>query len=91
MVFLRILQNAQSFFVFLILGTGVTAASISPGIVFTNIERNVDVLGPFNSVKRYIFAALCFLFGKTAQQGAQTTLRAAIDPELKEITGKHYT
>lgn len=65
-------------------GTGVTANSVHPGGVNTELQRHsnrgiLKVLMPIGK-----------LFFKTPVEGAQTTLCCALDPSLEEVSGKYF-
>lgn len=62
--------------------TGVTANSLHPGAVRTEISRNAPLWW-------YIFYPLVILF-KTAKAGAQTTIAVALDPDLEQVSGKYF-
>lgn len=63
-------------------GTNVTANSLHPGAVRTELARNLAVI-------RY--AALPFyMFTKTPKSGAQTSIMLAVDPDLDDVTGKYF-
>ncbi|KAK3780063.1 hypothetical protein RRG08_061830 [Elysia crispata] len=66
--------------------TGVTANSLHPGSVNTDLQRHVKsgVLG------RLFFGTLGKMFMIDAVQGAQTTLRLALDPALEQVSGKYF-
>ena len=61
-------------------GTGVTTYSLHPGVVASDVWRRVP--WPFRSFMK--------LFMVTNEEGARTTLRCAVDPELAEHTGRYY-
>lgn len=63
---------------------GVTVNCLHPGGVRTSISDN----GP--ALRRYIFKVSMDLSGKTPLEGAQTSLRLAIDPTLVKTTGKYF-
>ncbi|CRK97376.1 CLUMA_CG010766, isoform B [Clunio marinus] len=63
-------------------GTGVTVNSCHPGVVKTEIGRDV-------SYQTY-FEALFGPWMKTVEEGAQTQIRLAVDPELENVTGKYF-
>lgn len=63
-------------------GTGVTVNSLHPGVVKTEITRNMSLL----NVVMWVFT----FFYKTPMAGAQTQIRLAIDPELSQVTGKYF-
>lgn len=70
-------------------GTGVTANALHPGAINTELSRNI---GNISILLHKIFAKpFLFLFFKTANAGAQTTLYASLDPELKHVTGKYFS
>lgn len=62
--------------------TGVTANSLHPGSVSTELQRHITVLN-------LIMAPFKFLF-KTPKAGAQTSIALAVDPDLKNVTGKYF-
>lgn len=65
-------------------GTGVTVNALHPGCVKTDIMNNSE--GLFALMTLFIFATV----GKTSEEGAQTTIRLAVDPELEKTTGKYF-
>jgi len=70
-------------------GTGVTANSVHPGVVATDLfRRNKRSLSTkFTSI---VIKPFVWIFLKTPSGGAQTTLYAALDPSLEKVTGKHF-
>ena len=65
-------------------GTGVTANSVCPGLVATNL---VDV-GPMRPIMEI---ATRTPFVNTPEQGARLVVRLAADPKLEGVTGRFYT
>ncbi|XP_054933554.1 retinol dehydrogenase 11-like isoform X1 [Dermacentor andersoni] len=65
-------------------GTGVTVNSLHPGAVKTHI---VDE-GP--GVRKFLFELILGIKGKTPQEGAQTSVRLAVDPELEQTSGEYF-
>ena len=65
-------------------GTGVTANSVCPGLVATNL---VD-MGPLRPIMQ---AAARTPFVNTPAEGARLVVRLATDPELEGATGRFYT
>lgn len=63
-------------------GTGVTANSLHPGAVNTEMSRNAPLWW-------YIFYPLIIFF-KTAEAGAQTTIAVALDPDFEKVSGKYF-
>lgn len=65
-------------------GTGVTANSLHPGGVRTEIHRDTNWF-------KFIFLYLVFLPAiKTPKEGAQTTMTVALDPDLEKVSGKYF-
>ncbi|KAL0927058.1 hypothetical protein M5K25_001213 [Dendrobium thyrsiflorum] len=63
-------------------GSNVTANSLHPGLIQTNITRFLGFSAAF---------VICLKpFLKTIQQGAATTCYLALNPKVKDATGKYY-
>ncbi|KAJ6643777.1 Retinol dehydrogenase 12 [Pseudolycoriella hygida] len=63
-------------------GTNVTANSLHPGVVRTELSRHLAIVR---------FAALpLHAFTKTPKSGAQTSIMLAVDPNLEGVTGKYF-
>jgi len=63
-------------------GTKVTANSLHPGSVRTELAR-------YSTIIQY--ATLIFrVFTKTPRSGAQTSIMLAVDPNLDGVTGKYF-
>lgn len=65
-------------------GTGVTAYSLHPGVVSTELSRN------FNP---YLMRLITCCFGccyKTPEQGARTTLYCCLEPRIASHSGRFY-
>ena len=65
-------------------GTGVTANSLHPGAV------NTDLLRHIHPVLRTLARPFLPYFFKSPRSGAQTHIRLAVDPELEEVSGKYF-
>lgn len=66
----------------------MTVNAVHPGIVDTEIIRH---MGFFNSwVATILIKPFVWPFIKDPRQGAQTVIYAAIDPDIKDITGKYF-
>lgn len=63
-------------------GSGVTVNSLHPGVVKTELTRDMSLL----NVAMWAFT----FFYKTPSAGAQTQIRLAVDPELSNVTGKYF-
>ncbi|XP_017014767.2 retinol dehydrogenase 13 [Drosophila takahashii] len=70
-------------------GTGVTVNALHPGVVNTELFRNTPFLG--SKLGKLIIAPFIWIFIKTARNGAQTSLYAALDPSLKNVSGKYFS
>ncbi|EDW76307.2 uncharacterized protein Dwil_GK14729 [Drosophila willistoni] len=64
-------------------GTGVTVNALHPGAVKTELGRN------WTAGK--LFSPLLSPFLKTPEGGAQTTLYAALDPDLEKLSGLYFS
>lgn len=64
-------------------GTKVTVNSLHPGAVNTDILRNPTGLW-------WILYILMKTVYRTPKSGAQTTITCALDPELKNVSGKYF-
>lgn len=68
--------------------TGVTANTVHPGIVDTDIIR---YMGFYSSWFAAIFVKpLAWPFIKAPRQGCQTVVYLALDPEVEKVTGKYF-
>ncbi|XP_017107897.2 retinol dehydrogenase 12-like [Drosophila bipectinata] len=65
-------------------GTGVTVNSLHPGVVNTELQRYWGFL-------RLLTRPIFWTLEKTAKNGAQTTLYAALDPDLEKISGWYFS
>ncbi|XP_050046127.1 retinol dehydrogenase 12-like [Dermacentor andersoni] len=64
--------------------TGVTVNSLHPGLVQTPIASHGSLL------RKLIFQVVAHTKGKTAVEGAQTTVQLAVDPALEKTTGEYF-
>lgn len=64
--------------------SGVTANSLHPGVVMTDIMRN------YNFIIRFLFNLVGFFFFKTAEEGAFSPIYCAVSEEVEGITGKYF-
>ncbi|XP_058488803.1 retinol dehydrogenase 12 [Solea solea] len=65
-------------------GTGVTANSVHPGIVMTEVLRNYSI------IIRGIFNLIGIFFFKSAEEGAVSPIYCAVAEETEGITGKYF-
>jgi NAD(P)-dependent dehydrogenase (short-subunit alcohol dehydrogenase family) len=69
-------------------GSGVTINCLHPGVIATELYRN------FKGVVKLVFGTFEFLlnpFWKSAEEGAQTTIFAAVDESLDTVSGKYFS
>ncbi|KAF5302797.1 hypothetical protein FQA39_LY01977 [Lamprigera yunnana] len=64
-------------------GSGVSANSLHPGVIVTNIGRNI------NFDLTFFTSRVLFLF-KTAEHGAQTSIYVAVSKDIKNVTGEYF-
>lgn len=65
-------------------GTDVTANSLHPGVVMTEVMRH------YSWVVRFIFNLVGFFFFKTSEEGAVSTIYCAVAEETEGISGKYF-
>lgn len=70
-------------------GTGVTVNSLHPGVVDTEIVRHMGIFNNFFT--SLLLRPLLWPFVKTAKSGAQTSIYAALDPDLEKISGLYFS
>ncbi|XP_037535121.1 retinol dehydrogenase 11 [Nematolebias whitei] len=64
--------------------TGVTANSVHPGVVMTEVMRH------YSFWVRYLFNIAGVLFLKSPEEGAVSTIYCAVSEELEGVTGKYF-
>ena len=69
----------------LLRGTRITANSLHPGVINTEIDRNMS-----GFMQRGFAVAAAFGYGKTVEEGAATTCYVATSPLLGAISGKYF-
>lgn len=65
-------------------GSGVTAYSLHPGVVQTELWRHL-------SRSQQCIMKIAKPFTKTSVQGAQTTIYCAVEPTLEDQSGRYYS
>ncbi|MDX1516046.1 MAG: SDR family NAD(P)-dependent oxidoreductase [Woeseiaceae bacterium] len=65
-------------------GTRITANSLHPGLINTEIDRNV------NRFLQFAFGALAAVSGKSIEEGAATTCYVATSPQLDATSGEYF-
>lgn len=68
----------------LLRGTRITTNSLHPGVINTDIDRNL------NPITRFGFGLLTALSGKTIEEGAATTCHVATSDKLGNISGRYF-
>ncbi|KAM3872919.1 retinol dehydrogenase 13 [Diretmus argenteus] len=69
-------------------GTGVTAYSLHPGVIRTELGRHVESWFPLLGA---LLAAPSLLLMKTPTQGCQTSVYCAVTPGLEERSGGYFS
>ena len=67
-------------------GSSVTINALHPGIIVTELLTNFMM----NQFFMFFVTLSVYLFGKTAEQGAQTTIYLAVSKEVKDISGLYF-
>lgn len=65
-------------------GTQVTANSLHPGVVKTDILRNPSGIW-------WLFYVIMKMVYRTPQSGAQTTIACALDTDFENVSGKYFS
>ncbi|XP_015235342.1 PREDICTED: retinol dehydrogenase 11-like [Cyprinodon variegatus] len=65
-------------------GTGVTANSVHPGVVMTEVMRH------YPAWLRFLFNFVGFFFFKSPEEGAISPIYCAVSEELEGVTGKYF-
>ncbi len=68
----------------LLRGTRITSNALHPGLINTEIDRNL------NAIMRFGFGLLTAVRGKTTEQGAATSCYAATHPQLGATSGQFF-
>jgi NAD(P)-dependent dehydrogenase (short-subunit alcohol dehydrogenase family) len=68
----------------LLRGTRITSNALHPGVINTDIDRNL------NPVMRFGFGLLVSLSGKSIEEGAATTCYVATSNKLGNISGRYF-
>ncbi len=68
----------------LLKGTRITSNALHPGVINTDIDRNLSAL------TRFGFGLLTRFSGKTIEQGAATSCYVATSPDLGAISGQYF-
>ncbi|XP_078590978.1 retinol dehydrogenase 13-like isoform X1 [Branchiostoma floridae x Branchiostoma japonicum] len=78
-------------------GTGVTSNSLHPGVIYTELSRHREelirgVVGEqLSKVAIKIMRGFAGTFGKTWEEGAQTTICCAVAEEWQNTTGLYFS
>ncbi|XP_022335260.1 retinol dehydrogenase 13-like [Crassostrea virginica] len=70
-------------------GTNVTANSLHPGLVKTELSRYLPQTVPV--YLRILLKPFAYLLSKTSVQGAQTSIYCAVEESLANVTGKYFS
>ncbi|MEX0874156.1 MAG: SDR family oxidoreductase [Actinomycetota bacterium] len=66
-------------------GTGVAVNAVCPGLVATNLAGDTSILTRIGN------AATWSPFVRTSDQGAQISIKMAVDPEMAGVNGRFFT
>ncbi|KAL7147445.1 hypothetical protein ABFS83_06G107900 [Erythranthe nasuta] len=72
-------------------GADITANSLHPGIITTNLFRHLGVFEGNLGIFEGFVSTLGRMVLKNVQQGASTTCYVALRPELKGVSGKYFS
>jgi len=73
-------------------GTGVTANSLHPGVVRTELWRHMfDKKSFWRRAAETLMTPIMSMTFKTPEHGAQTSIYCAVAPELTAVTGKYFS
>ncbi|KAL3650505.1 Short-chain dehydrogenase TIC 32, chloroplastic [Castilleja foliolosa] len=72
-------------------GAEITANSLHPGIVSTNLFRHLGVFEGNLGIFEGFVSALSRLVLKNVERGASTTCYVALHPELKGVSGEYFS
>merc|ERR1740131_22005 len=67
-------------------GTGVTANSVHPGVVHTEITYKND-----SYFHNLVFSSIFKMFARDSDDGAQTTIYVSLAEELDGVSGKYFS
>ena len=70
--------------------TGITAVSVEPGFVRSEIFREVRSGWTWLPVLIRLTLPLFYIFTKSCKEGAQTTLHCALDDDVPEFNGQYF-
>jgi retinol dehydrogenase-12 len=64
-------------------GSGITVNALHPGFVNSHLYRRVGISRP-------LVKLIASLFGKSAEEGAETSIYLASSPEVEGVSGKYF-
>ena len=68
-------------------GSGVTANSLHPGVINTELGRHTATTFP---IMNFILKSPLTYFFKNSEQGAQTNIYCAVAEEIEGISGRYF-
>nr|CAH7718838.1 unnamed protein product [Callosobruchus chinensis] len=69
---------------------GVTSNSLHPGLVNTEFFMNSVQYAGLQTIVNLLNAVVLFFYGKSIEEGAQTTIHLALSKKLRDVTGRHF-
>jgi NAD(P)-dependent dehydrogenase (short-subunit alcohol dehydrogenase family) len=70
--------------------TGITAVSVEPGFVRSEMFREVREGWTWKSILVTLAIPIFYIFTKSSKEGAQTTLHCALDDDVPEYNGQYF-
>ncbi|KAG6746509.1 hypothetical protein POTOM_051050 [Populus tomentosa] len=71
-------------------GVNITANSLHPGVIATNLFRHNTSLADDNPIRVFLESAARLVL-KNVQQGAATTCYVALNPQVKGLSGEYFS
>lgn len=71
-------------------GTGVTANSVHPGVTRSDISKDVSFYLMTKTMSSKVVKMILRMFFGPTIDGAQPILRLALDPEMRDVSGKYF-
>nr|TKS07286.1 short-chain dehydrogenase Tic32 family protein [Populus alba] len=71
-------------------GVNITANSLHPGVIATNLFRHNTSLADDNPIRVFLESAARLVL-KNVQQGAATTCYVALNPQVKGVSGEYFS
>lgn len=70
------------------LGDEVSVYCVHPGVIYNNFLKHMPIMQ--YRIVWWLYNVAQFLFCKTIEEGAQTTIYCAVSPDVAKQTGLYY-